>query len=921
MRPLHLRLSAFGPYAGTVDIPMEELGNQGLYLITGDTGAGKTTIFDAICFALFGEASGPNRDTSMFRSKYAEDKTPTEVELTFSHNKKEYRVKRNPEYMRPKDRGEGLTKQTAGAELFLPDGQVITKVKEVTVAIENLLGINREQFSQIAMLAQGDFLKLLLATTDERRIIFRNLFKTQNYLNLQRKLEEQQKELYGLVCDGKKSVEQYISGIQADSEDVLFLDVEKAKAGKLILEEVVELLEKLTNKDSAQKDLLEKKLQEINAELEIVNQRIGAFENAEKARKNLDEAKAQLQEEMTKEPEYSHILDVAKDGLKEKQNLEEKAHGIAAELPKYDKVILLRQEIASVSEACNKCRDSLEKQEEEKKQTAEKLENYKLEQKKLLDAGVEVEKIKAELGGVEDSIRRLQELSKELKQYFEELADYEKAQEAYRQIDEEFQEKNHLYEDEEQLFRDGQAGILAQKLEEGIPCPVCGSTIHPRLAQLAENVPSEQELKEFKAQAEGARRNRDKAAEELSGRRSGLEARSTELKKQCKKELDTENLEGTAELVEGYTKEQHEKLEILRGKLDEELAKVKRKDQLAAEIPELEGELQVLSETMQKNNNQISASEAKAAEFKKQLDELQKELRFRTKNDAELEQYNQLQSAEKLQKAYEEAEAAYKAHSEKITAFKTAVAENNKILEAADITDIDAQRAKQVELKDRQATNVAMGKVISGRLTSNKAICENILAKSGAMQSIEKKLQWVKALADTANGKLTGKEKIMLETYIQTTYFDRIINRANLRLITMSSGQYELIRLKEAVNAKSQSGLDLGVIDHYNGSTRSVKTLSGGESFLASLSLALGLSDEVQSSAGGIQIDTMFVDEGFGSLDPEALDMAYRALAGLTEGNRFVGIISHVVDLKERIDKQIVVTKKKSGGSTIRMQV
>ncbi len=190
-----------------------------------------------------------------------------------------------------------------------------------------------------------------------------------------------------------------------------------------------------------------------------------------------------------------------------------------------------------------------------------------------------------------------------------------------------------------------------------------------------------------------------------------------------------------------------------------------------------------------------------------------------------------------------------------------------------------------------------------------------------SIAEIEQKLQWVRALSETANGQLSGKDKVKLETYIQTTYFDRIINRANLRLLTMSGGQYELMRMKEAANAKSQSGLDLGVKDHYNGSERSVKTLSGGESFMASLSLALGLSDEVQSSAGGIQIDTMFVDEGFGSLDPEALDMAYKALAGLTEGNRLVGIISHVADLKERIDKQVVVTKEKTGGSFIEVVV
>ena len=185
----------------------------------------------------------------------------------------------------------------------------------------------------------------------------------------------------------------------------------------------------------------------------------------------------------------------------------------------------------------------------------------------------------------------------------------------------------------------------------------------------------------------------------------------------------------------------------------------------------------------------------------------------------------------------------------------------------------------------------------------------------------EKRYGYVSSLADTANGKLSGKEKIMLETYIQTTYFDRIIARANLRFMKMSDAQYELKRLEEASNNRSQSGLDLGVIDHYNGSQRSVKTLSGGESFMAALSLALGLSDEIQSSAGGIQIDTMFVDEGFGTLDSDSLELAYNALAGLTEGNRLVGIISHVSELKDKIDKQIVVTKEKSGGSNAILQI
>ena len=257
MRPINIKISAFGPYAGQVEIPMEQFGSQGLYLITGDTGAGKTTIFDAICFALFGAPSGPTRDASMFRSKYADPETATEVELTFLHGGKEYKVKRNPEYMRPSKRGDKFTKQTADAELIMPDNTVITKTKPVTEAIEELLGINKDQFSQIAMLAQGDFLKLLLAPTTERIGIFRELFKTQNYLTLQKRLDDKYKELYGQVQDEKKSIDQYISGIQVDRDDVLSIDVDKAKDGLMTIDDVVELLDKLTEKDRALKDKLE----------------------------------------------------------------------------------------------------------------------------------------------------------------------------------------------------------------------------------------------------------------------------------------------------------------------------------------------------------------------------------------------------------------------------------------------------------------------------------------------------------------------------------------------------------------------------------------------------------------------------------------------------------------------------------------
>ena len=343
MRPLNLKMSAFGPYAGRIEIPMEDLGSQGLYLITGDTGAGKTTIFDAICFALFGEASGPNRDVSMFRSKYADSDMPTEVELTFLHGGKEYFVKRNPEYLRPKKSGDGMTKQTADAEFRTPDGRVYTKVKDVTAAIEELLGINKDQFSQIAMLAQGDFLKLLLADTKQRQEIFRELFQTQMYQTLQYRLEEKRKEIYGQVEDGKKSIKQYINGIQVDKDDVLSIDVEKAQNGVMTTEDVIEMLDKLTSQDLCLKDKLDSELQQINDELEAVNKKIGVAQEVEKAKKAKEKAEKDLVKEKKDLDEKTDLHKKAKEELKGKSKIEKEATTIENEMPNYDAVDDLRR--------------------------------------------------------------------------------------------------------------------------------------------------------------------------------------------------------------------------------------------------------------------------------------------------------------------------------------------------------------------------------------------------------------------------------------------------------------------------------------------------------------------------------------------------------------------------------------------------
>lgn len=919
MRPLNIKISAFGPYAGLTEIPMSELGEKGLYLITGDTGAGKTTIFDAICFALFGEASGPSRDASMFRSKYASPDTPTEVELTFSHMGKTYMVKRNPEYMRPAKKGGGETRQLADAVLSMPDGSTVTKVKNVTAKVEEILGINRDQFSQIAMLAQGDFLKLLLASTDERIKIFRDLFKTGSFLSLQKNLDIANKELYGQVLDGKKSISQYISGIQVDKDNVLSIEVAKAVKGELLTEDVIELLDRLTDEDSALKQKLEEELKEISGELEEVNKRIGSAQTLEKARKSKEEAEGRLVKEAPKVSDLEELFAKAKESLTGRTELEKRATQIETDFPKYDRAEELKNELEAISRNLLRQHDQIKSNTESKSKDEDELKELRSEQSSCSDNRAEIERIKAEISRTEELSELIEELSGKLDSYFKEQTSYIRHQEVYKAENDNFIILNKTYEEKEQSFRDAQAGILAQGLKDGQECPVCGSVHHPKLAGLSQDVPTEEELKRAKIEAETARKARDRRAEELSGQKKALETVEADLKIRSKKQLETDELDKAKDKIASKTDEIEAKKRQLKEQYKNAIKLEKRREELEVIIPKLEKKIKNIDEEIAEIKSNISADIAKRDACDKELGAILEGLKFKTKQEAGKENKRLLLEAKALQDAYDTADRSLKEQKSIITELETRIKECDKTISESEATDMEKDLADKNALTQKQDECIRQGELIAGRLTNNERTRASIISKSASLSEIEKKLQWVKALADTANGRLTGKDKIMFETYVQTTYFDRIINRANLRLLTMSGNQYELIRLKDAANVKSQSGLDLGVIDHYNGTQRSVKTLSGGESFMASLSLALGLSDEVQSSAGGIQIDTMFVDEGFGSLDPEALDMAYRALAGLIEGNRLVGVISHVSDLKDRIDRQIVVIKEKSGGSKVQL--
>lgn len=1263
MKPVRLTISAFGPYAKKTELDFERLEGQGLYLITGDTGAGKTTIFDAISYALYGEASGDAREADMFRSKYAKNEIPTYVELLFDYCGKRYMVRRNPEYLRPKERGEGYTMQKADAALTFPDErQPVTKSKEVTKAVTNLIGLDRRQFAQIAMIAQGDFQKLLLASTADRGEIFRRIFHTGGYQKMQEKLKAMAGSQWKEYDELKRSISQHMDGILCTGDTVVSAKLKELSEEKFDgkISGGMELLEELCSEDKAALEELrqeikirENKIQDENTLIgeisKIVEQKKAlrnnqaaleeqapklqraknAFEEAkEKAgaceslagqinelQKSLElfnelkkeeEEKERAAQELRKEKESGEELEKNKRGLEEdlaadqkrleelasaqadrKRLMEEKEHtkeiqkdvsGIKETLEREEdervkiqqsikkeeeiqqklqsKERLLkeaeaernaeRETLQNAGEEVSNCRHAAEEAQENRDRFSELSDSLENAKKDVENLAAECENMRGKMEGKVAELSRLKEeqkgladaetkillfsqkqekLSKqkeELEKRLEDLENIEshqkklsRAQADYQNAFEEKERAEETYRDMERRFLHAQAGLLAEGLEEGKACPVCGATHHLSLAVIPKDAPGKEELdaekknlakaqakaerlsekaghlkerqdeleqavsskaekifgkaisvsllkdniadrqariaeeeKEIAGEIETAERQQKRkteleeqipqkesehkkteaafrekeqafAAEEgrraekqrqleeavsilsfpddipqnpadrkaylervlqecedrlarAEGQKKRLDILDQEAEKQKKEKQKLEdtlaesrekkgNLEGQKESLDTWIAADmkkavsvferaetflscrsgdgdlppelpdlpeetfHEKtaqieksLEEARLALEEKLEKnrndLQEKERLDQEIPKKKERLQSLEKTLAQTKDSIARNEEKLKHRTEKITDLKSRLKAEKKEEVqERMQAFRVQKTE-LETSLEQAEREYRTcekENERLAAAAATLQE--QILKAGDTgtllkEDILARKARWEEEKE-ELTKRKDEKLAAYR--ANHAIFRQVTAKREEITKAEEKYKWMKALSDTANGQLSGKQKIEFETYIQMAYFDQIIRRANARLLTMSGGQYELKRAKEneISNKKEKAGLDLCVIDHYNATERSVKTLSGGETFQASLSLALGLSDEIQSGAGGIRLDSMFIDEGFGSLDEDSLHQAVKTLTGLAAGSRLVGIISHVGELKERIEKKIVVTK------------
>lgn len=914
MRPLKLKMVGFGPYAGVQELDFDRLGSSGLYLITGDTGAGKTTIFDAITFALFGEASGNNRNPSMLRSKYAKEDMPTKVELTFAYSGKVYTVTRNPTYERAKIKGTGTTTESAGAELTYPDGRQVTKNGEVDAAIREIIGLTREQFSQIAMISQGDFRKLLQADTKERQEIFRDIFKTDLYVLLQNQLKEKAGEVRGQRDQASQSIRQYINGVTCDEDSVYALDAQKAKNGELPVTEIIELFRALLEQDRQAELALEAELAAVEKELEQITSQLTQAEAYEAA-------KTVLAERVAEEAALSAQLEIARDALSAAQETVPEQEGMQSRitetellLPSYDELEAYRAARAAAQAELAKAQTTQENAVKEKNDLTTEITGLRTEQKDLADVSAEKEKLAAQLQQLGDRQKQFVDFLSGMEGLAREQAELAKRQEGYLKAEEASSELLREYEVKERAFLREQAGIMASGLTAGMACPVCGSVEHPRLAVLAEDAPTEADVKAAKAEYDRAQDKTKKASNEAQKLKGTVGTTEEILAKELDSLIPGISLADGAKAAEEQENLLAVQIEGLNVQIVALTKKMARREELDVLLPKKELLLRAAEETITVKTAEIASLTAKAESSEAQIHALRNKLAFPDKAAAEAEISALRAESDKLRQNLQTAETAHNQCKENLAGVRGTIEQLHKQLEGGVDIDTVQLRTKKDEYAAQKTVVMAKQKIVHTRISANETALQGVSAKAAEVERLDKKYVWMKALSDTANGSVSGKDRVMLETYIQTTYFERILARANIRLQKMSGGQYDLKRREEADNKKSQSGLELDIIDHINTTERSVNTLSGGEAFLASLALALGLSDEVQMSTG-IHLDTLFVDEGFGSLDSEALSKAYNTLAGLTEGNRLVGIISHVAELKEKIDKQIVVKKEKTGES------
>lgn len=1039
MKPIYLEWSAFGPFANKVVLDIGKMVSEGVFLVHGATGAGKTTIFDAISFALFGNASGEYRQVDSFRSDFAKDDVKTYVMLEFSHDGNNYKVERSPAYRRPKQRGEGYTDSKAEAVLCMPDGNKIIGYQMVTEKIEEILSLDWKQFKQISMIAQGEFLKLLTVESKERGEIFRKVFHTKNLERIGKQLKEQLLTMKRNCEEVERSLIQYYHSIEYSSENEYAITLENLlqKKETVLMAEVPTILSDLIQIDKREQKVCEEQMMQLEQRLIQLQLKEAKQQQLREKRKEWDCLEKQLPNMLSlqqKKEEGENRLFLARKAdtfvrspwelyqraKKETDELlafiEEKKEKVDELKKQEEQIVLFYQKAQADKVAMEQLFVRIEQVKIEQKRLQEKEEqeqHYKKKEEELVglqeqlnqqqrvleqkeEQLAQCKKAKELLAEIVQKGRDLEHKEKELKQEIEQLKiwanhfkTYEELQNSYQALVEEITKRLEKQQKAvielqklEAIYTCEQAGILALELKKGYPCPVCGSLYHPKPAKVSYFVPKREELEEKRAEYEYSRKRIEELGQEAASKKSAFEflLKQMDLPKDIsmqqlmleREELETlrkKELSEVEEQINALVKQQEEAIKtkeeerIVEAQLTKELLLLKK---LQETYQKRNIEKETLLHTIQRMEQEITYKTM--FEVEQALKDLELEQKckkqeiylaeqnyqdWNTKNQSEeavLEQLleQKLTYLQKEQRAKQEYEKGlFLANFDSEEEYKQALLSKEEQFELEkEIQKIERdwlhykerrsfleQELKKEEIKDNEVVSNEIQLLLKekekqkeqhtqqvARLQHNEKLLEQIRVQIKKQEQLQKQYSEVAILSQVANGELAGKEKLPFEQYVQAFYLEQVLIEANLRLKRMSGGRYVLLRKQEAENKRSITGLDLEVMDYFTGKARNIKSLSGGESFKAALALALGLSDVIQKYAGGIKVETMFIDEGFGSLDKDSLEQAISILKDLATGNRMVGIISHVEELKECIEKKIVV-KKSISGSTIEMQM
>ncbi len=881
MRPKKLSLCAWGPYRDREEVDFTAFEDKGIFLITGATGAGKTTIFDAITYALYGALSGDERDRerNSVRSDFASPETPTYVELTMEHGGKIYRIRRNPEYLRPRKRSSNpaqYTKEKENAVLYYPDERVLEGVREVNAALLELLGLDYQQFKKISMIAQGEFAKLLVAPPKEKTKIFRELFGTGIYERFTQVLSARVRQLYGKVTEQKSKLEEDVRLLAVDLEKADWSEEIRDRFRELVAAEnwnYAELAEHLNRMETEAKH----RTKENQNAFEEADQKgnLLTVTLTEKAQDNrnleeLDKAKAAQSSLKEKQKIY-----------KEKEVLLKQAQDAGFVEGAEEKVLQLEKQCQANVEERTRLGTEMQKLSGEQEQLSEVV--------SLADRLRELINHKKQLSEQKEAADRLQkELSDKEKQLTVKQAEYLQQEEANR-------EAKDAYEEADYRRRLAAVGLAAQLLKEGEPCPVCGSTEHPAPAKVGDDIVSETELRALKENAQ----RQDKLLRELHEKLVRQTA-EWENQKELLHRRQEEIAAGEAVLAQTDDLSDKKYLELPAQKALEDIGKkCDRFGRIAGLLQEKQArkkELLTLTQT----------KEAELEQAKVQMGELLKEYGF-----ADKEAYLcAKRSAKERELLYREIED----YGKQVAANNQLISHLEELTKGKPRTDLGLLKREQEENNAVRENALRAHRQWERNLSDVKKTVQMMREKQEIIEKNSTEYGYMKDLENMAIG--NNSKKLVFEQYVLAGYFEEILRAANIRLRRMTDGRYEMERVSEVGDGRVKDNLEIQVMDYYTGKYRSVRTLSGGESFKASLALALGLSDVIQSMNGGIRVDTLFVDEGFGALDEESLNQACDALMGLVDTNRLIGIISHVQELRERIDRQLVI-EKSSSGSTI----